>query len=157
MSREILNFPQQRSQYFTPRPPPHLYWTPDYLEISNPPIICSVTDKELSVFLYWGPWGWRKLCKSISKYQMIFLFYILYLKYVEVKSFYCSSCLMAFSYFSGSRGSTSSFKNTGRYNISKLFGCKWFLLFATLLKITTSQVFFKDFAEIMIFHFLPTF
>ena len=71
--------------------------------------------------------------KSISQYQMIFLFYILFLKYVKVKSFYFSSSLMAFTYFSGSRGSTWSFKDATRYNTSKLFGCKGCLIFVTII------------------------
>ena len=71
--------------------------------------------------------------KSISQYQMIFLFYILFLKYVKVKSFYFSSSLMAFTYFSGSQGSTWSFKDATRYNTSKLFGGKWCLVFVTII------------------------
>ena len=43
----------------------YLYWTPNCLEISNPLIICFVTDKELSPFLSWGPGIRKKLCKIL--------------------------------------------------------------------------------------------
>ena len=64
----------------------HLNWTPNCLEISNPLIICFVTDKELSPFLSRGLGIRKKLCKILSlNIKRLFFFYILFLKYVEHK------------------------------------------------------------------------